>query len=47
LTVPALIPGATYRIITHRNKQFVLSKEFQPISGKTVGLGDITVERRE
>ena len=47
LTVRALIPGATYRVITYRKNEFVLSKEFKAVAKETNDLGDIVVERRE
>src|SRR5262249_23488713 len=47
LTVPALIPGATYRVVVMRNKAWSLGKELVAKSGETIDLGDITVERPE
>ena len=46
-TVPALIPGATYRILAFRKQEIELAKEFQAKSAETVDLGDIIVERPE
>jgi beta-lactamase regulating signal transducer with metallopeptidase domain/protocatechuate 3,4-dioxygenase beta subunit len=43
----ALIPGATYRVVTHRNEQFTIAKEFQAKSRETFDLGDIVVERKD
>ncbi len=44
LTLPALIPGATYRVITGRNGRFRVAKEFQGGANETIELGDIAVE---
>ena len=46
-TVSALIPGATYRIVSYRKEEFVLAKDFQAVANETIDLGDITVERKE
>ena len=43
----ALIPGTTYRVVTHRNEQFTIAKEFQAKARETIDLGDIIVERSE
>ncbi len=47
LTVPALIPGATYRVVVMRNKAWSMGKELVAKAGETIDLGDITVERPE
>jgi hypothetical protein len=47
MTVSALIPGATYRIVVYRNQARELGKEFQAKAAESVDLGDIVVERRE
>jgi hypothetical protein len=43
--LPALIPGATYRVLTVRKEQLVIAKEFQAKSGEAIDLGDIVYER--
>ena len=41
LKLPALIPGTTYWIITSREGQFEIAKEFVAKSGETLDLGDV------
>jgi hypothetical protein len=45
VTLPALIPGATYRVLTVKDKKLIVAKEFQAKSGETIELGDIVYER--
>jgi len=45
VTLPALIPGATYRVAIPRDGKFQTAKDFQPTSNETLELGDIAVER--
>ena len=45
--MPALIPGATYRIYRFVNKQYELQREFQVEPGQRMELGDIVLERDE
>jgi hypothetical protein len=45
--LPALIPGANYRVTTVRNEKLVVAKDFQAKSGETIDLGDIVYERGE
>ena len=47
LTLPALIPGATYRAVTMKDGKFTIAKEFQVKPGETLDLGEMTVERRQ
>ena len=47
MTLRALIPGATYRIITTEKGKMRIGKEFQAVGGETLDLGDIPAERRE
>ena len=47
MVIPALVPGASYRILTYRKQSFELAKDFQAKAKETVDLGDIVVERRE
>ncbi|HJS08088.1 MAG TPA: hypothetical protein VJ809_10530, partial [Pirellulales bacterium] len=43
--LPAMIPGATYRVLTVRKEQLIIAKEFQAKAGETIDLGDIVYER--
>lgn len=45
--LPALIPGATYRVITGRGGTLKVVKEFQVQSNETLDLGEILIERIE
>ncbi len=45
ITFPALIPGATYRILSYRDGQFHVAKDFQAQANETLDLGDLLVER--
>jgi beta-lactamase regulating signal transducer with metallopeptidase domain/protocatechuate 3,4-dioxygenase beta subunit len=45
MTIRALIPGATYRVMVRREGQFQIAKEFQTKASEVLELGDITVER--
>ena len=45
LTVAALIPGAVYRVLVHRDKRFHIAREFQVEPGQTVDLGNILADR--
>ncbi len=45
--LPALIPGATYRIITYGDGMSRIAKEFVAEAGTTTDLGDIVVEAKE
>jgi hypothetical protein len=45
LTLPALIPGASYRITAARGGRLQVVKEFQVKASETLDLGDIVVER--
>lgn len=45
MSIPALIPGATYIIVASTDKQLQIAKEFQVKSNETLDLGDIVVER--
>jgi hypothetical protein len=44
ILVPALIPGATYQIVTRLNNEFQIAKVFQAQANESLDLGDITVE---
>jgi hypothetical protein len=46
-TFPALIPGATYRVVDFDGNGSVVKKEFTVESGQTRELGDVTLKRRE
>ncbi len=46
-TAAALIPGATYQVVTFHKGRDALSKEFQAVAKETIDLGDIVVERKE
>ncbi len=43
VTFPALIPGATYRIVTAEDGEHVIAKEFSVQSGETIDLGEVPV----
>jgi hypothetical protein len=43
----ALIPGATYRLVGYRDKEFSIAKDFVAETGKTLDLGDIVVQPQE
>jgi beta-lactamase regulating signal transducer with metallopeptidase domain len=45
LTLPALIPGASYRITAARGGRLQVVNEFQVKASETLDLGDIVVER--
>ena len=47
LTLPALIPGATYRAVTRTDGKFQIAKEFQVKPGETLDLGEMTVELQQ
>jgi hypothetical protein len=47
LTLPALIPGATYRVSTFRDGGYHVVKEFTAHGGESLDLGDIVVERNK
>jgi len=47
LTLPALIPGASYRVSTFHDGGYHIVKEFTARSGDTLDLGDLTVERNK
>jgi beta-lactamase regulating signal transducer with metallopeptidase domain/uncharacterized GH25 family protein len=47
LTLPALIPGATYRISADGDGGIETVKEFQAKAGETLDLGDLVVKRPE
>ncbi len=45
ITLPALIPGATYGVVTTRNGKRDFAKTFEAKAGTTIDLGDIVIER--
>lgn len=47
LTLPALIPEATYRVSTFRDGGYRIAKEFAARSGESLELGDVVVVRNE
>jgi hypothetical protein len=47
LSLPALIPGATYRIMIPREGKREITKEFQPKANETIELGELIVEQSE
>lgn len=47
LEMPALIPGATYRIYRFADGRFWLQREFQVKSGERIDLGDIVNKQEE
>lgn len=47
LTLPVLIPGATYRVSTFRDGRYGVVKEFQARADETMDLGDLVVARNE
>jgi hypothetical protein len=47
VTLPALIPGATYRIERWEKDRWVPHKEFTAESGKTTDLGDVVIDKAE
>ena len=47
ILLPALIPGATYRVVTGREGKLTVGKEFQAKSKETLDLGEILIERSE
>ncbi|HMC66202.1 MAG TPA: sigma-70 family RNA polymerase sigma factor [Gemmataceae bacterium] len=47
ITFAALIPGMTYRIVSHEKGGAVVKKDFTVKSGETVDLKDITIAQRE
>jgi protocatechuate 3,4-dioxygenase beta subunit len=47
ITLPALIPGAPYRIVTLEKGRRATKKEFAVEAGKTFDLGDIVLQREE
>lgn len=46
-TLPALVPGANYRIVVRKQGKWRIAKEFQVQAGERLDLGDIEVERGE
>ncbi len=44
ITLPALIPGATYRLVDQTGGAPVVRKDFVAVSGQSIELGDIRVE---
>jgi RNA polymerase sigma factor (sigma-70 family) len=47
ITFPALIPGATYRVMGQKGEYPELHKDFTAESGKTIDLGDVPIDRKE
>jgi hypothetical protein len=47
VVLPALIPGATYRVLTVKDEKLIVAKEFQAEAAKIIELGDIVYERDE
>jgi RNA polymerase sigma factor (sigma-70 family) len=47
ITFPALIPGATYRVQRWEKDQWVPHREFTAESGKTIDLGDVTINKKD
>ena len=51
ITFPALIPGATYRVVDRTPQDLggdpKIRKEFTARSGETIDLGDILIEKPE
>jgi hypothetical protein len=47
LRFPALIPGATYRILASRNRQTVIAREFTVKASELRDLGDIVVDQED
>jgi hypothetical protein len=47
ITLPALIPGATYRVMTVQNEKLMVAKVFEVKAGETLEMGDIVYERDE
>jgi beta-lactamase regulating signal transducer with metallopeptidase domain len=47
LTLPALIPGANYRVSTFHDGTYHIVKDFTARSGEKLDLGDLTVERNK
>lgn len=45
LTLPALIPGATYRIVDTSDRDDIVKKEFKAEAGKKLDLGDIVFKK--
>src|SRR5262249_13345726 len=43
ITLPALIPGATYRLLGYEKNHFVVRKDFTVEPGETLELGDVVV----
>ena len=43
ITLPALIPGATYRILGYEKNHFVVRRDFAAKPGETLELGDIVI----
>lgn len=44
VTLPALIPGATYRLYRKKGEQIEIAKDFSVSAGETLDLGEITDE---
>jgi RNA polymerase sigma factor (sigma-70 family) len=47
ITFPALIPGATYRVMRQKGEYPELHKDFTAESGKAIDLGDVSIDRKE
>jgi hypothetical protein len=47
LNLPALIPGASYRVLAFRNGESHVFKEFQAKANETLDLGDLIVPRQQ
>jgi hypothetical protein len=45
--LPALIPGATYRLVGYRDGEFSVARDFVGEAAKTIDLGDIVVQPQE
>ena len=44
ITLPALVPGATYRIFTTQDGKSTVAKEFVAQAGEAIDLGDLVVD---
>ena len=47
ITVPVLIPGATYTVVVTRDEKAVVAKTFEVKANETVDLGEIAMDRPE
>jgi hypothetical protein len=47
LVLPALIPGATYRIFALRDRRLTVDEEFQVKANETLDLGDLVIESKK